>query len=535
MTLTPHGGGGTNRFIPWIIFGVFLAYVAAATLLQPSVRSPEGFNLAEFGRVPVLMNGRVQPLDSVARYGLLQVRGTVTVPLENTRSTQVWRRTRTLSATEWLLELLTKPDTADARRIFPVQDPTLLRTLGLQAPPGSGPDYYTFKQLQPTLNEVRKQTLRITKINATNRAAWERECLKLGNALVIYERLKNSLQPNTVLQRAASGKPIAYDFAALLARYQTDLRAGVVAAAARGDGKKQELDKQKEEAVRAFARPYVGVSRAALVSIIPPVDPARSLDGWQNIGTVLVDSARTGQLPATVAQFAAMSSAFAQGKSAIFNGQVISYRQWLTVKGLDPEVSKANYEFLYNRFQPFVRATAIYAVGFVLVCASWFKRSPVLYRSAAMVVVLAYALHTAGLMFDVMIEGLPAVTNVYASMIYAGWGVALLGGAVERVSRNSIGMATAALGGLMTLAVADSLALGGAMELMRAMLDMGFCLATVATIIALGVGRYAQPKPVGSQIGPRSTRRKRAARSSFGTADQTQTPENVMPQATVGS
>ena len=142
-----------KRFLPWIIFGVFLIYVAAP-MFRP-VRSPGGFDLTEFGRLPVAMNGRVQPIDSVARLGLLKIRSTVTVPLENTKAWQFWR-TRTLGATDWLLELLTKPDAADARKIFPIQDPALLRTLGLKAAAGSGPSYYAFKELEPRLEEIGK-------------------------------------------------------------------------------------------------------------------------------------------------------------------------------------------------------------------------------------------------------------------------------------------------------------------------------------------------------------------------------------------
>lgn len=100
-----------ERFLPWFNFGVFLVYLAAA-MFRPA-RSREGFNLAEFGRLPLLMNGRVQPFDSVARLGLFQIRGTTTVPLEKTGLL-----TRgSLGATEWLLEVMTKPDAADARHI----------------------------------------------------------------------------------------------------------------------------------------------------------------------------------------------------------------------------------------------------------------------------------------------------------------------------------------------------------------------------------------------------------------------------------
>jgi len=484
-----------RRSLPWIILGVFSIYVAAclaAAMMRP-VRSRGGFNLAAFGRLPAALNGRVQPIDSVARLGLLQIRGAVTLPLENTRSWQFWRRTR-LDATEWLLELLTTPDMADGRKIFPIQDPTLIGTLGLNAAE-SGPVYHAFAELAPKLDAIGKHALRITKLKAASRAPWERELLKLRNALVIYEGLKNTLQPNSFLQHEARGKPVGYDFAALLTQYQADLRVGVKAAIARQHGAEEPLDKATEERMRAFARPYASVSRAGLLAVIPPADPTKFRDRWHNIGTMLVDSARTGYLPLPVGHFAAMSSAFVQGRPEVFNGVVTKYRQWLTSNGLAPEASKARYEFFYNLFQPFVRAIAIYLVAFLLVCASWFKRSTALYRSAAMLIALAWVLHTAGLSFDMMLEGRPPVTNVYASVIFAGWGVVLLAATVEWYWHNGVGMVTAPLAGLIALIVAHSLAPGGAVGVMRAALDMSFWLAAVAMVIALHLGRDAGTRP----------------------------------------
>ena len=470
-----------ERFLPWFNLGVFLVYLAVA-MFRPD-RSREGFDLAEFGRLPLLMNGRVQPFDSVARLGLFQIRGTTTVPLEKTGLL-----TRgSLGATEWLLEVMAKPDAADARHIFPIQDPTLLRTLDLKQTEGSGPIYFTFRELEPRLAAIGTQALEISsKVNAASRSEWQREGLRLRNRLAVYQRLKNSLQPNTFLQHEAQGQPIAYDFAAGLSQYQIDLR--VVVHAKQGK-EQQAIDQTTAERMRTFARPFAGVSRAEVLTIVPPAVPASSRDRWRGIGTAVVDSARTGQLAPPVAHFAEMSSAFARGRPAIFNLEVTKYRQWLTTNGLAPEVSKARYEFFNNLFQPFVRATALYLVAFFLACAFCFKRSTVLYRSAVMLVVLACVVHTAGLLFGMMLEGRPPMTNAYSSIIFSGWGVVLLAGTVERFSRNGIGMATAALAGLIAIGAAHRLAPGGATALVQNVLDIPFVVAILAVVIALCVGR----------------------------------------------
>src|SRR3954466_3067709 len=94
----------TKALVPWIVFGIFVVYVAAPALPRPAGPG-SGFDVTAFGRLPVSANGRVQPFDSVARKGLLQIRGPDTAG------------PALIDPTVWLLEVLAKPDTADTRRV----------------------------------------------------------------------------------------------------------------------------------------------------------------------------------------------------------------------------------------------------------------------------------------------------------------------------------------------------------------------------------------------------------------------------------
>jgi hypothetical protein len=84
-----------------------LSAICAAWILSAFFPKPEtGFHYREFGRLPVLMDGRFQPFDSVARNSLLQIRTKQSVLLDDGRSA---------SATEWLL---TDPEpTGNGRRL----------------------------------------------------------------------------------------------------------------------------------------------------------------------------------------------------------------------------------------------------------------------------------------------------------------------------------------------------------------------------------------------------------------------------------
>src|SRR5262245_1140680 len=156
-----------TRFLPVVIAAVFVSYVA--TTMLPTGTFAGGFDFSAFGRVPVLLNGRVRPMDSVARLGLLQIAGSVGVPSEGANGWRFWRRTRRIGPGEWLAELMMKPDAADARRIFPISEPQLLATLRLQAH-APQTNYFSFSDLHTGVETLRAETTRIDQLQPEQRA-----------------------------------------------------------------------------------------------------------------------------------------------------------------------------------------------------------------------------------------------------------------------------------------------------------------------------------------------------------------------------
>jgi ABC-type transport system involved in cytochrome c biogenesis permease subunit len=137
--------------------------------------------------------------------------------------------------------------------------------------------------------------------------------------------------------------------------------------------------------------------------------------------------------------------------------------------------------------QPFYKATVIYVLALVLALLSWFNLSDWLRRSAFYLIGLAWAIHTFGLVFRMYLEGRPPVTNLYSSAIFIGWGAVILGMVLEKIYRDGIGCVVASFAGFVTLIIAHNLALSGdTMEMMRAVLDTNFWLATHVVTVTLG-------------------------------------------------
>ena len=465
------------RKLPWIVSGIFAAYLAAAVAGVPS--SGRGFDLAEFGRLPVVMSGGVHAMDTAARISLRRIRGTDRIPLEPRTLANLWRAPRELSATEWLLEVLTLPD-ADTRQVFAVRDRSLATTLGLHGPAGNDV-YHSFAELQASLPKIAKEAKRIEALDPPARAGWERECLELRNAVVVYTRLRTALQPNGLEPGEKRGK---VDFAARLARYQDDLKPLADANRARERGARPALDPSAATAIRTFAAPFAAVSRTGFLALVPPADRSRSDDAWQTVGAAIADSTKDGRLRPAVAAYARVSSAYESGQVEAFNREVAKYRQWLRARGFGREAARARAEFAYYRAQPFTRAAAVYFAAFVLMCIPAFRRHADMRRCAMVLVCGAVLLHAVGLLWLMVIaRGLPPM-NLYIVALTAGLGVAAIAAAAAFGRRLPLAAAPAAA--LIAMAVAQG-SVAGALQLARDAADLPFVLALAASLLLLGL------------------------------------------------
>ena len=483
----------TRALVPWVVFGIFVAYVAAPSVPLP-VGPGSGFDMTAFGGLPVSANGRVQPFDSVARTSLLEIRGPVTL-IDAFKAPQA--RPTTIDPTVWLLEVLAKPDTADTRRVFPIGSRELLGKLELPAA-GRGTNYYAFNDLGPKAPELQKQIQQFGKVKASDLAPWQAELIALRDKLVLYERLKNSLLPNSRLQQDAKGKPTSFDFAAELASYQVDLTEALRVDAQRRRGGGERLEVATEMRLRAFATLFQLVSRMGVLAAVPRPTLAGSGYDWSNLGTVVVKSAQGHQPPDPVVFFAGMISAFAKDKPDAFNSRVAQYGEWLAANHLAPQARKVRLEAFCNGLLPLVRAFVLYAVALVLLAVARRRKSATIYWSALMMVLLASTLHLTGFLLGTILAGRPSW------IVLSGWAIGLAPLVVKRFWRGGNGTLASAAIGLTTLAAAYAITPGGAASLLRSVLETSLLVAMAATVFVLYFGRESSTAR-GSATAPQAT------------------------------
>ena len=115
----PTAPAGLRRLLPWAVLAGGL--VALGLALRPP-SDPGAFHIAEFGRLPVLVNGRIKPFDTVARTTLLM--------LQNRQRVGAPDSDLDLSPNAWLLDVLFRGEKADTYPTFAIDNPELLGLLG---------------------------------------------------------------------------------------------------------------------------------------------------------------------------------------------------------------------------------------------------------------------------------------------------------------------------------------------------------------------------------------------------------------------
>jgi len=430
------------------------------------------FAFNEFGKLPVVFNGRLKPLDSLARNSLLQIREKQTLNLEPWKS---WNENpKIIPATEWLANVMMNPQVADEWPVFRVDNPDLIAFLKLpeknEARHYDG-KHYSWSQIAPSLDALDKENERVeTNTVSSGRTAYEQAILKMHARLELYVQLKNTIQPQD-----------AQNWKAELADYENLIPAGVAAVRAQQAG--QKYDGQIFNQFLGELQRFDFMERFEPPLIVPPQNNSGD---WKTVGTVLLEAAKGENISPAVKNYATMSDAFKNGNVAGFNSALADYRSSL-VPNFSRALAKSRAEVFFNQMQPFYNAMVIYVLAGLLAIFSWFNLSETLRRSAVWLVALAFFIHTTGLIYRIVLQGRPPVTNLYSSAIFIGWGACLLGMILEKFHKNGIGAVVSAGMGFITLIIAQNLALDGdTMEMMRAVLDTNFWLATHVVAVTTG-------------------------------------------------
>ena len=153
----------------------------------PPFASNAAFDLYEFGKLPVIDHGRVKPVDSLARTSLQILSGKQTY-LDSSGDRQ--------PAIRWLLDLITQPEIAANQKVFRIEHPEVLNTMGLSAREGFR---YALSEFADHLDSLGRQVDLALKLEPSEMSVYQKKILDLNNKLALRSLLIQAYVPATEL------------------------------------------------------------------------------------------------------------------------------------------------------------------------------------------------------------------------------------------------------------------------------------------------------------------------------------------------
>ncbi len=430
------------RLFPVAIVVLFAAWLGGKARL-PAPPAGE-MNLYEFGKIPVVYQGRPKPIDTLARNSLRII---------SDKQTFVDANGKRQPAIRWLLDVLIKPEEGYKHKVVRIDNLDVLDTLELKRRQGFR---YSVDEIQGKLSELSEQADRARSLETSRLSLFQKKILELENKLGVLDLLVRSFAAPNI----------------------------------REDQTKENLIKDLGTAVK---------QQQALTRQHPPLAiPPEEKDGkWQTFAAAwtrnLILRHFAGEFQAekphaATETMAKIFVAYAENDAQTFNTLVAKH---LAALHADPpknlDAAKTNFEAYFNHLQPFYHAAVLYVVAFLLVALSWLGFRRPLNQASFWLIAFTFAVHTFAVISRVYISGRPPVTNLYSSAVFIGWATVVLGLILEMVFSIGIGNVLATVSGFITLLIAHFLAGDGdTFTVLQAVLDTQFWLATHVVSITLG-------------------------------------------------
>jgi ABC-type transport system involved in cytochrome c biogenesis permease subunit len=411
-------------------------------------------HLGATGAIPVVDGGRIKPLDTLARASLLIISG---------KQSYVDADGAEQPAIRWLLDVMSARDPAEGpaakHKVFRIENDQVLRMLELE----NRPRFYRYslEEIGKHWEKLDQESRRVVQLKKQSGKAdlFDEKILELRQHIELYLELSQLHKPLAVPPESA-------------------------------DEDWRSLFDVDEDANQRVSEKFRADLKREGINDLKQLTPEQQNDLLRRLRRE-VDATRRRISPAAAAWNDLLAD-YHSGDAARFNRAVADYADKHLGLVSVADQRRARSETLYNQFQPFYRCLAMYVFVFVLAACSWVGLAGPLRQAAVGLALVTLVVHTVALFARMYLMDRPFVfvTNLYSTAIFIGWACVLLGLLVEWLYGMGLGTAVAAVAGALSLVVAHFLALdtptGDTLQMLQAVLDTNFWLATHVTVVNLG-------------------------------------------------
>ena len=460
--LKRHSATWNARYFPWFVVAVFALYALGKA--YPTDKVTKEMNLTDFGRLPVLDNGRVKPLDSVARTSLLYISGKSEFEDPNGD---------TQPAIRWLIDVMANEPFAGPAadyHVFRIDNEQVLNDFGLEERPGSY--RYSINEILKVKDKLFTALAAAEKIDEKKRDLYHAKVIELSQRITLYERLSFRRIPTAIPKAKGSKEWVS------LAEVDS-----LVANSFR-----QQAEDQAEAKVDAVLRE----SGKDPANLSPQEKRKRESVIKQLAGDELRNIAEKerGSVSPAAGAFGDILKAYKDNKPNAYAAAIKKYREEYAYPLNEEFRDTTDFEVTFNAIAPFFLAAMLYVFAGVFGALSWIGWAKPFRQAGIGLTALALALHLFGLLGRMYLMGRPLVfvTNLYSSALMIGFGAVAACLFVEWLFRNGVGLVVGTTLGAITVKIAHHLSTDGndTLGTLVAVLDTNFWLASHVTTVTLG-------------------------------------------------
>lgn len=525
-----------RQIFPWAVAGFALLYLLSAGMRMTPAKQPFDYDMA--AQMRVVDGGRDKPLDTVARVNLRMISG---------REEFVDEKDKKQPAIRWYLDVITtggldRRGVAWKYKVIRIDNEQVLKALDFKVREGFR---FSMDELAPKFGIIQDRMEALeNKVRAGKKLDTDETKFKeLGDRIQTFLDLAELGGPPPEFKGLLLLPPSGTEGWTSLRKFRTKAKEDnltlkvneVLKIIAPRVAKFSEEDENKVlNALGMKAEELTPKERANahnrlldLLKADPTTFPApRMRQLWLDTAFALMTDEEKKQIRVrmdadlqhrlatqpTAITWEKMLEAYREGRANEFAHYVDEYNQTVNAaevpdrnpgKNLFEKLLYAPFnsfgrnkvEITFNRFAPFYQCAGLYVFAFILAVIGFTQQAAgrphwgtAFRRSAFYLLVLTFIVHSIALFARMYIMQRPMVfvTNLYSSAIFIGLGCVGLCLIIERIFPMGVGNMLAALLGLVTTIVAHNLATEDTLEMMQAVLDTNFWLATHVTTVTLG-------------------------------------------------
>ena len=432
--------------------------------------------------IPIQEGGRIKPLDTYARNQALAFYGKRKIKHEN------------LSAIDWLLNLFTNPDKGLDQQIFNIRNPEVVNALELEWT--NNFHKYSYNEIYPGVENQLTLIRSIFEKKEKDRDTFESQFAELYQNIMKYREIVSSLSCLLPLFTVYSPETAEYlhispgqstSYAHIMSHRASlfDASQGILT-----KPENEWSDTEREIALLLYNLQQASADEfAKALKIISPSKNDSSglwLSPWELFDGREIEPHQNKMIKSLekflLARF--------QNDISAQNAALSSYKTGL----LSYPVERINFSVLkneswLNKANLFTNSLVFYLLGFIFLGISWMIRPTLFRRVAFGSIILGFFLHTYGIILRMIIMSRPPISTIYETVIFVGFVIVLFSLIIEYLRQDGLGVFLVSVSGAMLHYVGFGYAADGdTLEMLVAVLNSNFWLATHVTTIILGYG-----------------------------------------------